>query len=440
MLRRLAAALTALLLVPCAALAAPIAVNFEGMAALIEADGTEIVAPGTYDFIFAVGEEGELFCGGSSVDGGYRYVLLDGQGTPLTRQDYDMFSLSDGVIIFTRDGLFGAMNAQGEVLVEAEYTQLVANGEGGFVGLTTDCYDEEADGLYLIDAQGGRTATGVRTTGVLGWYSGGLMPLLSAENNLYGYVDATGQWAVRPQFAYAGALSGGRAVASLSTGYGLIDATGNWVITPKYDEVTYTDDALAFAVISGEEAVGFEPHSCAERFRIDITGMYAAAYDGLVQVYGEDSPSRLYDYDGNLIFEGSSQAMYAAGLNGQYILTDGAWGADACRLIHADGTLSEQAWQSLFALCTVDGVGYYGFMRFDATPTYSQTLEQTQYDWDPESVRYGVVDETGAVTLEPVYEEMYLAAPGRLLVRQAEVCGVIDMEGNWIYQISLAGE
>lgn len=51
-----------------------------------------------------------------------------------------------------------------------------------------------------------------------------------------------------------------------------------------------------------------------------------------------------------------------------------------------------------------------------------------------------MVDETGAVTLEPVYEEMYLAAPGRLLVRQAEVCGVIDMEGNWIYQISLAGE
>ena len=26
---------------------------------------------------------------------------------------------------------------------------------------------------------------------------------LSAENNLYGYVDASGQWAIRPQFAYA---------------------------------------------------------------------------------------------------------------------------------------------------------------------------------------------------------------------------------------------
>ena len=103
--------------------------------------------------------------------------------------------------------------------------------------------------------------------------------------------------------------------------------------------------------------------SCAERFRIDITGMYAAAYDGLVQVYGEDSPSRLYDYDGNLIFEGSSQAMYAAGLNGQYILTDGAWGADACRLIHADGTLSEQAWQ--VPVCAVHG-GRRGLLRLHA--------------------------------------------------------------------------
>ena len=86
-------------------------------------------------------------------------------------------------------------------------------------------------------------------------------------------------------------------------------------------------------------------------------------------------------------------------------------------------------------------MGYYGFMRFDATPTYSQALEQTQYAWDPESVRYGVVDETGAVTLEPVYEEMYLAAPGAAAGAAGRcVCGVIDMEGNWIYQMSLAGE
>ena len=74
----------------------------------------------------------------------------------------------------------------------------------------------------------------MQTLGTLNWFSDGLMPLISAENNLYGYVDASGQWAIRPQFAYAGPFIEGRALASLTTGYGLIDDTGNWVLTPKY--------------------------------------------------------------------------------------------------------------------------------------------------------------------------------------------------------------
>ena len=103
------------------------------------------------------------------------------------------------------------MTTAGEALTEAAYTQLVSNGEGGFLALTTDCYDDISDGLYRIDEAGAASATGVQTLGELSWFSDGLMPLLSAENNLYGYVDAAGQWAIRPQFTYAGPfLRGGR--------------------------------------------------------------------------------------------------------------------------------------------------------------------------------------------------------------------------------------
>ena len=73
------------------------------------------------------------------------------------------------------------------------------------------------------DETGAVSATGVQTLGALNWFSDGLMPLISAENNLYGYVDASGQWAIRPQFAYAGPFIEGRALASLTTGYGLIE-------------------------------------------------------------------------------------------------------------------------------------------------------------------------------------------------------------------------
>ena len=59
------------------------------------------------------------------------------------------------------------------------------------------------------------------------------MPLLSAENGLYGYVDVNGQWAIRPQFAYAGPFIEGRALASLTTGYGLIDEHGQLGAHPQ---------------------------------------------------------------------------------------------------------------------------------------------------------------------------------------------------------------
>ena len=48
-----------------------------------------------------------------------------------------------------------------EVLAEAAYTQLVSNGEGGFLALTTDCFDDQSDGLYRIDETGAVSATGV---------------------------------------------------------------------------------------------------------------------------------------------------------------------------------------------------------------------------------------------------------------------------------------
>lgn len=440
MFKRLSAVLLAVLLLLSTAYAASIAVDFADTAALIDSEGTELIAPGAYSFIFALDADGTLFCGGSEVNGTYRYALLDGSGNRLTEQAYDMFFLEDGVALFTQNGLYGAMTTSGNVLVEASYTQLVSNGAGGFLAITTDCFDDQPDGLYLIDDEGNQTATGVRTLGTLNWFSGGMMPLLSAENNLFGYVNASGQWAVSPQFAYAGPFIGERALASLSTGYGLIDLTGNWVLTPKYYSLTHEDEALAFAVERDGTAIGFDPESCAEIFRIEgEEGDYYAAYDGVVQAFGTDA-TRLYDYSGRLIHEGSAQASYARGLNGQYILTDGLWGSECCRLINADGTLSETAWQSLFPLFTVDGKGYYGFMAFDVTAEYSEALGAEQYTWDTDSVRYGVVDESGATVLEARYEEMSAAQDGRLIVREGDVQGLIDVQGNWVYQIDLARE
>ena len=440
MLRRLAAALLSALLLFSTAFAAPIAANFLDTAALLDEDGAELVAPGRYDFIFALDEAGTLFSAGSSANGAYRYALLDGAGQPLTEQVYDMLSYEDGVVLCWQDGLYGALSTDGEALTQAAYTQLVSNGEGGFLALTTDCFDDRSDGLYYIGETGEASATGVQTLGTLSWFSDGLMPLISAENGLYGYVDATGQWAIRPQFAYAGPFIKGRALASLTTGYGIIDDTGNWMLTPKYSDLTFEDGALALAVEEDGSATGFDPATCEERFRIEGgEGAYYAAYDGVVQAFDADG-TRLYDYAGRLIHTASAQASYARGAAGQYILTDGPWGAHCCYIVRDDGTLVDGAWQSLFPLFTVDGTGYYGFMTFEATPVYVEELGEEQYEWDRDSALYGVVDDAGNTVLPAQYETLTAVADGRLLVREGERQGVIDVAGDWLYQLDTARE
>ena len=107
MRKRLLAALLAALLLFSTASAASIAANFLDTAALIDESGAEIVAPGVYDFIFALDEAGTLFSAGSGESGAYRYALLDGAGRRLTEQVYDMLTFADGVVLYSQGGLTG---------------------------------------------------------------------------------------------------------------------------------------------------------------------------------------------------------------------------------------------------------------------------------------------------------------------------------------------
>ena len=88
----------------------------------------------------------------------------------------------------------------------------------------------------------------------------------------------------------------------------------------------------------------------------------------------------------------------------------------------------------------MEGTGYYGFMTFEATPVYVEELGEEQYEWDRDSALYGVVDDAGNTVLPAQYEELSAVANGRLLVREGERQGVIDLAGEWLYQLDTARE
>ncbi|MCB0167425.1 MAG: WG repeat-containing protein [Anaerolineae bacterium] len=73
----------------------------------------------------------------------------------------------------------------------------------------------------------------------------------SADGQSYGYVDTTGEWAIEPEFDFAGDFVDGLAVVAQDGKYGYIDPTGAVVIEPAYDFAEDFSNGLAVVVVDG---------------------------------------------------------------------------------------------------------------------------------------------------------------------------------------------
>lgn len=172
-MKKLVCTLAAVLLVSlfCASALAAIPVN-ANVAALIGEDGTVIVEPGEYAQFIDFGMPG-LFAA-QTPDG--KFLIVDETGTCRGNATYDYLENVNGTILYARGEKYGVLDAELNELVPCEYTWLVSNGEGGFLALRTDIWDDSPDGVYLIDESGYVSPTGVKIASILWPFSGGMSP------------------------------------------------------------------------------------------------------------------------------------------------------------------------------------------------------------------------------------------------------------------------
>jgi len=222
------------------------------VSALIGKDGETLIAPHTYSSIVKLSDS--LFAACSQENG--KFALIDETGEALTEFEYGEFRMLENGIMFLKNGKYGVMDFSFETLIPAEYTWLIENGEGGYLALRTDVWDDSPDGVYKIDETGYLSPTGVKVASFLIDFRNGLSPALSTDNGRYGYLNSDGQWKIRPQYAYADEFTGGIAVASMDSGSGVIDEKGSWLITPKYDFISIAEgESTLISAVSYEEGV-----------------------------------------------------------------------------------------------------------------------------------------------------------------------------------------
>ena len=167
MKKLLACALALLLALPAGALAEAIALNLAEEDALVTPEGEVLVPPQEYMEIYAIG--GGFYALGVYETGedGFlrtRFALADAQGNALTQALYSSLECRDGVIYYEIDGHFGAMDAQRNPLVPCEYTRLIGDGQGdflGFLALRTDPWDTTMDAVYALKASGDERETDI---------------------------------------------------------------------------------------------------------------------------------------------------------------------------------------------------------------------------------------------------------------------------------------
>lgn len=395
----------------------------DGQAMLTDATGEVILAGDGIEDAFTV-REGALYAAGRR--GSYR--LFDAHGEALGETVFSMVDDAGDCLIYRAANLYGAMDARGEVLLKAEWTQLVSDGADGWLALDGDPLDENPDEIVRVDAHGEATPTGVSTLSGLNRPCDGRMPFLAA-NGRYGALDAEGHIAVEALWAAMGEYQGGLAKVAGDRGMGMIDADGAVVIEPDCAWLERGEGFIAALREGGVEV--YAPDGSSVAFRVtgknleaDVAGQYLVVTDA--------DGVRVYGATGRLVGAYDTGTTFAPGADGQLIASDGAW-VEACAwLVNPDGSTASGHFQALLPLCA----GRYAWLSLPGSEYYSPSLERLQTSWNYEAARWGLLDAAGRELLPADYLEIRPLGDDRLLLVSADAVTLANADGvairTWI--------
>jgi hypothetical protein len=240
----------------------------DAYAMLLTEDGKPLTQPNTYAYIYALTPsdtpvEDRLYSVEPVVvqadapqgddETTRRVALMNAQGELLTGFDFVQLEYAEPrCVIFTApDWGCGLMDAEGHVLLDAQYTDIAAAEDGAWLAVALDGQSYYYDGLYplvRIDAEGTHD-TGLHVGAyALGTMSDGLCPVLgvSEYDGMSIYVNARGEVAFDRCFDYADSYHGQLASVGVGEQYGLIDRTGAEVTPLQYEFISHQDETGVF--------------------------------------------------------------------------------------------------------------------------------------------------------------------------------------------------
>lgn len=161
-----------------------------------------------------------------------KYGYLDKEGSiavPFKFIDAGVFG--SGLAPARIDELWGYIDKTGNFVVTPKYKYAWSFKEGA-----ARYFDGYSYGFIKIDSEANHNKIsnmGQAIYSVASDFSEGLA-CVQDPNGLFGYIDKSGNYVIKPQFTYASSFSDGLAVAERDSYFGYIDKSGKFVIEPQY--------------------------------------------------------------------------------------------------------------------------------------------------------------------------------------------------------------
>lgn len=194
-------------------------------------------------------------------------VIIDKKGAEIeikTSGKLNSFKpFSEGLAIVEINALFGFVNEKGEMAIEHQFLSVGYFKEGlawartnsGKIGYINKIGEWVIEPIFLGASNFGGEMARVKMRG--GWkYINLKGEILSTKNKgidvfkrptescalvrsygLWGYLDASGGWLLKPQYEGATVFKNGYARVRKDGKWGLIDRKGSWVLAPTYDNL-----------------------------------------------------------------------------------------------------------------------------------------------------------------------------------------------------------
>ena len=349
-------------------------------------------------------------------------MLMDESGEVLSPTCYEAIVRVNGVLLAEQNELWGVLADDGTPLGEFAYTRIVFGAGGDGWALSGNPNDSRSDRLLLLSSDGAMRETPLDVLWTDSEASNGLLAIQLAKSGLCGYCDIKGRMVIHAQYDSASAFRNGLAVVTKGGKCGVINTSGKMVAEAEYDfadisasgVIVLMREGTALALRSnGSEIARFEGNNLS----IGILG------DGFALDDGENC--RAFDANGNELISTSSKAAFIEGIDGQIIVSDGAWGEEC---VYLAGT--QARYQNLYPLGQTGERGLYAYMKANTARYTNDILNETQLSTDMESARYGVVDDSGDVLIEAMYLSISYLSEDRLLVESETAWQMSDTSGK----------